>query len=107
MSIDLMQTATNMTASTNSLQKNALRNYVHAALKTYFEQLDGQTPANLHQMVIGEVEPPLLETVMRFTQGNQSVAAAILGINRATLRKKLKQYRITFSTLNSREHKNA
>lgn len=101
-----MQTSTNIAVNSNTLQKNALRNYVYAALKTYFEQLDGQTPANLHQMVIGEVEPPLLETVLKFAQGNQSLAAAILGINRATLRKKLKQYRITFSNLNSREHKN-
>ena len=102
-----MQTSILNTSSSTSLQRNALRNYVFTALKIYFEQLDGQKPANLHQMVMGEVEPPLLETVLRFTQGNQSVAAAILGINRATLRKKLKQYRITFSTLNDREHNNA
>ncbi len=95
------------TSTINTLQSNALRNYVFAALKTYFEQLDGQTPSKLHEMVIGEVEPPLLEIVLDFTQGNQSVAAAILGINRATLRKKLKQYRIVSSTKNDRVKKNA
>ena len=100
-----MQISTNITTNSNTQQKNALRNYVYATLKTYFEQLDGQTPANLHQMVIGEVEPPLLEIVLKFTEGNQSVAAAILGINRATLRKKLKQYRINFSNLESRTQK--
>lgn len=102
-----MQTSTFNTSHSASLQRNALRNYVFSALKTYFEQLDGQKPANLHQMVIGEVEPPLLEIVLRFTNGNQSIAATILGINRATLRKKLKQYHITFSSLKNREQKNA
>jgi len=43
-------------------------------------------------LVLGEVEPPLFETVMDYAQGNQSRAAEILGINRATLRKKLKHY---------------
>lgn len=102
-----MQTSTFNTLISPSLSGNALRNTVYAALKTYFEQLDGQTPANLHQMVIGEVEPPLLEMVLHFTQGNQSVAATILGINRATLRKKLKQYRITSPAKDNRIPKNA
>lgn len=100
-----MQISPLNTSNSISLQSNALRNYVLVALKTYFEQLDGQTPANLHQMVIGEVEPPLLEVVLNFTDGNQSEAATILGINRATLRKKLKQYRISSSTKNERGKK--
>jgi len=45
-------------------------------------------------MVMGEVEPELLIAVMRFTNNNQSKAAVILGLNRATLRKKLKHYNI-------------
>jgi Fis family transcriptional regulator len=45
-------------------------------------------------MVMAEVEAPLLETVMRYTRDNQSKAAELLGINRATLRKKLKQYHL-------------
>jgi Fis family transcriptional regulator len=43
---------------------------------------------------MGEIEPSLFRTVMDYTEGNQSVAADILGMNRATLRKKLKQYRL-------------
>jgi Fis family transcriptional regulator len=43
---------------------------------------------------MGEIEPPLLNSVMEYTKGNQSLASEILGINRATLRKKLKQYRL-------------
>ena len=47
---------------------------------------------DLYQLVIGEVEKPLFKAVLRYTNGNQSEAAEILGINRGTLRKKLKQY---------------
>lgn len=48
----------------------------------------------MYKLVLGEVEPSLFRTVMDYTDGNQSVAADILGINRATLRKKLKQYEL-------------
>ena len=65
---------------------------VRAALEDYFCNLEGETPSNLYKLVLGEVEPPLLETVLRHTRGNQTKAADILGINRSTLRKKLKQY---------------
>ncbi|MEW7980918.1 MAG: DNA-binding transcriptional regulator Fis [Candidatus Sedimenticola endophacoides] len=62
---------------------------VRDALKSYFRQLAGHAAADLYQMVITEVELPLLETVMEHTRGNQTKAAALLGINRSTLRKKL------------------
>ena len=69
-----------------------LRTQVQTALQNYFYQLDGHEPANLYKMVLSEVEPPLLETVMMYTQGNQTRAAEILGIDRSTLRKKLRHY---------------
>lgn len=72
-----------------------LRNCVRAAVEKYFEQLEGHRTSGLYEMVIGEVEAPLLETVMRHTRGNQSQAAELLGINRGTLRKKLKTYHLT------------
>ena len=71
-----------------------LRTQVQAALKDYFQRLEGHVPCNLYKLVLREVEPPLLETVMEYTRGNQTRAAEILGINRSTLRKKLKQYEI-------------
>lgn len=62
------------------------------ALKSYFESLNGHKPGDLYQLVIGEVEKPLFKAVLTYTNGNQSRAAEILGINRGTLRKKLKTY---------------
>ena len=69
-----------------------LRAHVQTALHEYFRQLDGQMPTGLYEFVLQEVERPLLETVMHFTHGNQTRAAEVLGINRSTLRKKLRQY---------------
>jgi Fis family transcriptional regulator len=64
------------------------------ALDQYFAALNGDRPGDLYDLVIGEVERPLFKAVMDFTQGNQSQAAGILGINRGTLRKKLRTYSI-------------
>ena len=64
------------------------------ALRGYFASLNGHKPGDLYQLVIGEVERPLLNAVMSYTNGNQSEAAEILGINRGTLRKKLKTYNL-------------
>jgi Fis family transcriptional regulator len=69
-----------------------LRIQVRGALEDYFRHLEGETPSNLYKFVIQEVEPPLLEIVLQYTRSNQTKAAEILGINRTTLRKKLKQY---------------
>jgi Fis family transcriptional regulator len=71
-----------------------LRDCVRDALDNYFRQLEGHTPGNLYQMVIAEVERPLLETVLHYAGGNQTRAAAMLGLNRGTLRKKLKIYQL-------------
>lgn len=64
------------------------------ALRSYLRSLNGHKPVKLYQLVIGEVEKPLFKTVMDYTGGNQSEAAEILGINRGTLRKKLKTYKL-------------
>jgi Fis family transcriptional regulator, factor for inversion stimulation protein len=64
------------------------------AVRAYFKQLNGHKPGDLYQLVLGEVERPLFSAVMQYTNGNQSEAAEILGINRGTLRKKLKSYKI-------------
>lgn len=69
-----------------------LNGCVRQALEKYFTDLDGHVPGNLYPLLLSEVERPLLETVMEHTGGNQTHAAHILGLNRGTLRKKLKQY---------------
>ncbi|MCF7521189.1 Fis family transcriptional regulator [Neisseria sp. ZJ106] len=61
-------------------------------LQQYFHALEGETPCNVYDMVLTQVEKPLLECVMAQCGGNQSKAAAVLGLNRNTLRKKLAQY---------------
>ncbi len=73
-----------------TVQSTPLRELIRQALMRYFKQLDGAHPANLYELVLEEVELPLLEIVMEFTQGNQCKAAELLGISRGTLRKKLK-----------------
>ena len=69
-----------------------LSNFTEDAMRSYFKNLNGHKPAEIYRMVLGEVEPPLLRAVMEYTDGNQTLAADMLGLNRATLRKKLKQY---------------
>ena len=64
-------------------------------MKRYFAQLDQKNmPIDVYQLVLNEVEPPLLDAVMKFVNNNQSKAARILGMNRTTLRTKLKKYNI-------------
>ncbi len=69
-----------------------LRRCVESALANYFAHLNGHAPGDLHQMVMAEVEGPLLAAVMDYTEGNQTKAAQVLGINRGTLRKKLREF---------------
>jgi len=77
-----------------SASKNSkpLRKHTEEALDKYFASLNGDRPGDLYDLVLGEVEEPLFKAVMDYTNGNQSQAAEILGINRGTLRKKLKIY---------------
>jgi Fis family transcriptional regulator len=67
----------------------ALRECVTRAVRRYLHDLDSQMPDGLYDLVLQEVETPLLREVLAWAGGNQSKAAAALGINRATLRKKL------------------
>jgi len=79
-------------APTVLVRNRPLRDLTEEALNKYFRDLNGHQPGDLYELVLGEIEEPLLKTVMAYTEGNQSLAAEILGINRATLRKKLRQY---------------
>lgn len=75
-------------------RKAPLSACVKTSLDRYFNDLNGEKTSGVYDMVIAEVEKPLLEIVMRHVKSNQCKAAEILGINRNTLRKKLKTYKL-------------
>ncbi|MDO9064950.1 MAG: helix-turn-helix domain-containing protein [Sulfuricella sp.] len=67
---------------------------VRKALDGYFKDLEGEKPSAIYEMVVGCVEKPLLQVILDHAQGNQTRAAEILGLNRNTLRKKMKTHGI-------------
>ena len=73
-------------------QESTLRAEAEKALRRYFQHLDDEPVSDLYQMVMSEVELPLLQAVMRHTGNNQSKASVMLGLNRGTLRSKLKNH---------------
>ena len=71
-----------------------LSDLVAKSMQKYFKELDGEKATNIYQMVLKEVEQPLMETVMKQCKGNKTLASKILGLNRGTLRTKLKDYNL-------------
>ena len=65
---------------------------VRRSLNRYFRDLDGETPSAIYDMVLTSIEKPMLEVVMKHAAGNQTMAAEMLGINRNTLRKKMREH---------------
>jgi len=78
-----------------------LRQYVQDAIRLYLEDMGQSQPECLYQTLLAEVEPPLIEEVLRYTRGNQSRTAKILGITRNTLRTKLIRYDIPVTNGNN------
>ncbi len=74
--------------------KNPISVCVQAQLQVYLDDLKGTAPSDIYEMVLNVVEKPMLETVMRHANQNQSLAAQYLGLNRNTLHKKLRQYQL-------------
>ena len=73
---------------------NELVNAVKRSLERYFKDMDGEKPTLIYDMVLKNIEKPMIETVLGRAAGNQTLAATLLGINRNPLRKKMKQLRI-------------
>lgn len=100
MNLDSIDRETSQISSDSQLGTNfeptdknfTLRESVEIAMKNYFTQLDNEQPTNIYDLVLAEVEAPLMEAVMHFTKGNQTKASQVLGLNRGTLRKKLKTH---------------
>jgi Fis family transcriptional regulator len=84
-----------MSSLKTSSDTKPLSHSVSESLDDYFRSLNGHSPAELYDMVLAQVEPPLLRATLRYCDNNQSRAAEILGLNRATLRKKLRLHRIS------------
>ena len=76
--------------------ENEMARVVRRAIEGYFRDLGGERARGVYDMVINCVEKPLLESVLHRVQGNQTHAAEMLGINRNTLRKKMKAHGIKF-----------
>ena len=74
------------------LKPKPLKESANDSIQNFLDTLDGEPCRDLYAMVIAQVEEPLLTAVMSYTRGNQSKASEMLGLNRGTLRKKLKTY---------------
>ena len=75
-------------------RQNELAESVRRALERYFRDMDGEQPSDIYDMVLKNVEKPMIETVLGKAEGNLTLAASMLGIDRNTLRKKMQQLRI-------------
>lgn len=80
--------------SQSSQQTVTLPMHIELVVRQYFKNLGEQTPNNLYEVMLHQLEKPLLKVVLEQTRGNQSKTAKILGLNRGTLRKKLKTHNL-------------
>ncbi len=85
---------TNQTGENQTQEISQLSHAVKHSIRRYLFELEGTQPNNLYDLVLRQVEQPLFEAILEHTKGNQSRAAEILGLNRGTLRKKLRSYNL-------------
>jgi len=78
----------------NNSQSGGLNATIRESLRQLLNDLGDENPGNIYDLVLQQVEAPLLELILEHVEGNQSKAAECLGINRGTLRKKLKTYQL-------------
>lgn len=71
-----------------------LNQFVRDVVRQYLDDMGSTPPDNLYQVILSEVERPLIQTVLEYAAGNQSRAANMLGITRATLRNRIQRYQI-------------
>ena len=75
-------------------RNNELHDAVRRSLERYFKDMDGEKPTSIYEMVLKNVEKPMIELVLGQAEGNLTQAATMLGIDRNTLRKKMQLHRI-------------
>ena len=95
MNVELRQVDDNVIlVNSETGEELRLSELVRVSVEQYFTQLNGHPIAKLHEMVICEVEKPLIQTVLEQTGHNQTKAAKMLGMSRSTLRKKMSLYHL-------------
>ena len=75
-------------------RSNEISDAIKRSLERYFKDMDGEKPTSIYDMVLKNVEKPMIELVLGQTEGNLTQAATMLGIDRNTLRKKMQLLRI-------------
>ncbi|MFT7286463.1 MAG: Fis family transcriptional regulator [Halieaceae bacterium] len=83
-----------LTQPSEAATVGSLREAVDLFVRRYLDEMDGETGSDFYALMLSEVEAPMLQAVMEYTRHNQTRAAQMLGLNRGTLRKKLKQCQI-------------
>ena len=97
MSDQNFQPATSDTEQPDENQQQEISQLSHAvkhSIRRYLFELEGTQPNNMYELVLRQIEQPLFEAILEHTKGNQSRAAELLGLNRGTLRKKLRSYNL-------------
>ena len=82
------------TSENNTQEISQLSHAVKHSIRRYLYELDGTRPNDMYELVLKQIEQPLFEAILEHTKGNQSRAAELLGLNRGTLRKKLRSYNL-------------
>ena len=85
-----------------SYEQNSLEEIVRGKLAHFLNKSEECDLANLYPIVVSQVEKPLIELLLRRSSGNQLRTARMLGINRNTLRKKIRELGIKIEALRSR-----
>ena len=92
---DFEQAASTDQPDENQTQEiSQLSHAVKHSIRRYLFELEGTQPSNMYELVLRQIEQPLFEAILEHTKGNQSRAAEMLGLNRGTLRKKLRSYNL-------------
>lgn len=86
-----MELTQNIPVKTHAEEKG-LQNLVYDVVNRFLAENKGSQINDLYDLILQEVEPPLLQAVMEKKRGNQLQAAKMLGISRGTIRKKLQRY---------------